>query len=286
MKAEVTNEGKKLKQRFPEIHFLDNGIWQSAVTAYGGQLLSVQHISSPEEVIFLGSKAHCLKGNAIRGGVPLCWPWFGASSVPGRPIQGFARTAMWQLCQLEKDFIRMQLPETAVPQEQMDFPFELFSEVRLTDALEISLVMKNCGDREAEISCALHTYFAVSDCEKVTLRGLENTPFTVKGGPEETPEKLPLQIKGEVCRLYAPQSGELILTDPLWKRELRITKENSNSTLVWNPGSERCRQIADLEDGEYRRFLCIECNRAGTDTLLLPPGRECRIVQKIKVAPL
>ena len=274
-----------MKQRFPETHFLDNGLWKAAVTSYGGQIIGASHISSSEDILFLGARASCGSGTSIRGGVPLCWPWFGASPVPGRPIQGFARTALWKVAAFEKDFIRMQLPMTAVPRELVDFPFELFSEVRLTGSLEISLIMKNCGTAPVEISCALHTYFAVSDCEEVTVCGLEEAPFTVKGGPREPAEKMPLTIKDEVCRLYCPQSNEIILKDPGCQRKLRITKENSNSTLVWNPGAERCRQIADLEDEEYRSFLCIECNRAGEDSLVLVPGKEYRISQKITLEP-
>ena len=154
------------------------------------------------------------------------------------------------------------------------------------NADKIAQLMKNCGNTEVNISCALHTYFAVSDCEKVTVRGLEKAPYTVKGGSTDPCENVPLQIKGEVCRLYFPQKESLELLDPEWQRKIIISKENSSSTLVWNPGAERCSQIPDLKDDEFHGFLCIECNRAGEDTMLLQPGREYRISQKIAAAPL
>ena len=264
---------------------LANDHWQVETTPHGGQILRAWHRSSVSPVIFCGKKAEFLPGKAIRGGVPVCWPWFGASEVPGRPIQGFARTAQWEADRVESDFVRFILPENNVSADLRDFPFELASEIRLSDRLEISLIMKNCGNVPVNISCALHSYFAVSDCEKVSVAGLKNTPFTVKGGAEEVDTESSLAINGEVCRLYCPQSSTLTLCDPDWQRKIRIEKFNSNSTLVWNPGSERCAQIADLEDDEYHDFLCIEANRAGSDTLELLPDKAVSIRQRITILP-
>ena len=265
---------------------IGNSLWQAELTSHGGQLLRARHRDFPQEVIFLGKCAEFAPGEAIRGGSPPCWPWFGASPLPGRPAQGFARTAEWDIERRESDFVRFRLPESRIPESLRDFPFELRSEIRLSEALELALVMKNCGRKPVEISCALHTYFAVSDCGKATVAGLEDAPYTVKGGPEQPPSKEVLKIRGEVCRLYFPQSGEIVLTDPAWGRRVLIEKKNSRSTLVWNPGPERCAQIPDLEDTEYKNFLCIEANRAGGDTLCLPPDAEFRLEQHIRVSPL
>ena len=265
---------------------IENALWQAELTPHGGQLLRARHRDFPQEVIFLSKLAEFAPGKAIRGGSPVCWPWFGSSSVPGRPAQGFARTAEWDIECCEDAFVRFRLPETRVPAPLRDFPFDLCSEIRLSEALELALVMKNCGERPAEISCALHTYFAVSDCGKVTVAGLEEAPYTIKGGPELPPSKDVLKIEGEVCRLYFPQSEEIVLTDPGWSRQILIEKKNSRSTLVWNPGPERCARITDLEDTEYKNFLCIEANRAGGDTLCLPPGAELRLEQHIRLRPL
>ena len=264
---------------------LANECWQVETTPHGGQILRAWHRSSAHPVIFCGRKAEFLPGKAIRGGIPVCWPWFGASEVAGRPIQGFARTAQWEVAQLEKDFVRFILPENNVPEDLRDFPFELSSEIRLSETLEISLIMKNCGDIPVDISCALHTYFAVSDCEKISVNGLKSTPFTVKGGVEEVDTESALAICGEVCRLYCPQSSTLTLCDPDWQRDIVIEKDNSNSTVVWNPGAERCAQIGDLADDEYHDFLCIEANRAGSDILTLLPGKAAAVKQRIAVLP-
>lgn len=263
---------------------LANKLWQLEASTHGGQVLHASHAASPHRVIFCGKFAEFVPGKAIRGGSPVCWPWFGASPVEGRPIQGFARTAVWEVDEMASDFLRMRLPEAHVAAGLRDFPFELYSEIRLSDALELSLVMKNCGEHAVEISCALHTYFSVSDCGNISVCGLENAPFTVKGGEEQKPENKALAISGEVCRLYSPQRERVEIIDPAWLRKIVIRKENSNSTLVWNPGAERCAQIPDLADDEYRDFLCIEANRAGNDTLLLASGATETLSQKIQLS--
>ncbi len=265
---------------FPRIA---NGLWEAELSLHGGQLLRCFHRDSPHPVIWLGSKASFSPGSSIRGGSPVCWPWFGASPVPGRPIQGFARQHEWRIRHHEKDFISMTLPEENVPPELRDFPFELSHEIRLSDALEMTLVMKNCGAAPVRITMALHTYFAVSDCEKVRVHGLEGTPYTVKGGPEEPGERGPLAVRGECCRMYLPQTGEITLEDEAWNRSLLISKTNSGSTLVWNPGEKRAAQIADLASGEYRQFLCIEANRAAGDFLELAPGETASVSRKIRI---
>ena len=260
---------------------LETSRWQAEISLHGGQLLRARAADSPHPVIWLGSRAQAGPGQAIRGGVPVCWPWFGASPVPGRPAQGFARLCQWEVERLEKDFVRMILTEDQVSPELCDFPFELRSEIRLGKMLELSLLMKNTGPESVDITLALHTYLAVGDCEKIRLSGLERVPFTVKGGPEQPGESEPLAIRGECCRLYAPHSETVKITDPVLHRTLTVEKENSHSTLVWNPGAQRAAQIADLAPEEYRQFVCVEANRAGTDFVTLPTNETVAIRQRV-----
>ena len=262
---------------------ISNEFWNAEFSLHGGQLLRCFHRDSPHPVVWLGSKAAFSPGCSIRGGSPVCWPWFGASPVAGRPAQGFARQHEWQLANQEKDYVRMILPEENIPGKLRDFPFHLAVEIHLADALEVSLVMKNTGTAAVRITMALHTYFAVHDCEEVRIHGLQGIPFTVKGGPEQPGEEAPLILHGECCRLYYPQTQLVALEDETWNRTILIQKENSASTLVWNPGAERAAQIADLADGEYRHFVCIEANRAGNDSLMLPPEKTVTVSQKIGI---
>ena len=262
---------------------LSNPRWQAEVSLHGGQLLRARAADSPHPVIWLGSRAQSGPGQAIRGGSPVCWPWFGASPVPGRPAQGFARLCQWEVERFEKDFVRMILTEKRISPELCDFPFELRSEIRLGKMLELSLLMKNTGPESVDITLALHTYLAVGDIEAVRLHGLERVPFTVKGGPEQIGEPGPLAIRGECCRLYAPFAGTVRIADPVLRRNLVVEKENSHSTLVWNPGEERAAQIADLAPAEYRQFVCVEANRADVDFVTLPPHEPVTVRQRIRL---
>lgn len=263
-----------------------NELWRAEFSLHGGQLLQCFHRDFPQPVIWLGKKASFAPGSAIRGGSPVCWPWFGASPVPGRPAQGFARTAEWELEHLEKDFIRMVLPEENVPADLRDFSFELATEFRVSDLLEQKLIMKNCSGFPVTLSMALHTYFAVSDCSHVSISGLDESPYTVKGGPEQPPEKHDLHIEGEFCQLYCPQTKDIVIADCAWQREIIVSKEGSSSTLVWNPGEKRAAQIADLAPDEYKGMVCVEANRAGADTLTLLPYQEYSLIQRIGVSAL
>lgn len=262
---------------------LGSSRWRAEVSLHGGQLLRAYNSASSSPVVWLGSCAGAGPGQAIRGGAPICWPWFGASPVPGRPAQGFARSCRWKIERLETDSVLLVLPEDHVPAGLRDFPFELRSEIRLGEALELTVQMKNPGPAPVRITLALHTYLAVGDIEAVRLHGLEEIPYTVKGGPEQPGEPEPLTIRGECCRLYAPHSGTVRIDDPILGRTLAVGKENSHSTLIWNPGPERAAQIADLSAEEYRQFVCVEANRSGKDPLTLPPGESVSVRQRIRL---
>ncbi|MBR2434987.1 MAG: D-hexose-6-phosphate mutarotase [Lentisphaeria bacterium] len=262
---------------------LENARWQAEISLHGGQLLRAYNADSPSPVIWLGERAMSGPEQAIRGGVPICWPWFGVSPVAGRPVQGFARTCQWKIERLESDSVQLILPEDHVPAGLRDFPFELRSEIRLGEALELTLQMKNTGSVPVGITLALHTYLAVGDIEAVRLYGLGQVPFTVKGGPEQAGEPEPLTICGECCRLYAPHSGTVRIDDPVLDRTLTIEKENSHSTLIWNPGAERAARIADLSAEEYRQFICVEANRSEKDILTIPPEDTISVRQRIRL---
>ena len=282
-----TFNSENLQNRFPGTRFLDNGIWSLALSTYGGQLLKARHSSSVQDVIFLGKKASAANGHSIRGGVPVCWPWFGASPVPGRPIQGFARTAHWEVKEIGKDFIRMDLPSAAVPPELVDFPFELFTEIRLTDELELRLGMKNCGTSAAEISCALHTYFAVSDIANVRISGLDGAAFEdrrasaaqVTGHVQDGE----VAVDAEVDRLYTSTTADVIYSDLGTGRSILVEKLGSYSTVVWNPWIEKAKAMPDFGDQEFRKMICIEAANAGSDSRILIPGVSHTLAQKITV---
>jgi len=245
---------------------------QAEICTYGAQVLAFSFTgSNPYPVLWLGKHAVYENGSAIRGGVPICWPWFGASGINGRPPQGFARLCQWDLLDLTNHSALFSLPMKNVPREWIDFPFQLNFEVKIGRELELKLSMKNLGARPVEITSALHTYFAAGNCHALEITGLENIRYTVKDSGEFRRQHSPLRLNGECCRLYHPHSGDIILNDPVWKRKLRIHKEGSASTLVWNPGKERCRAIPDMSDGEYLEMVCIEANNAGADRRVLYP---------------
>jgi glucose-6-phosphate 1-epimerase len=267
-----------------EIIELKNENFHAEICSYGAQLLKLCKKNDPDNsIIWLSKLAEFRKGTAIRGGIPICWPWFGASEVPGRPIQGFARLCEWILKKYSGNSLEMELPMKNVPEEWIDFPFVLKLKVVLSDSLEMELSMTNLGAVPVCISCALHTYLTVKDIEKVVIQGLQNTTYTVKDSKDKYSHCNTLQVCGEICRLYEPQNSNVTLIDSLEKRRIIISKGGSNSTMVWNPGRSRCMEINDMLDDDYMHMLCIEANNAGNDKRILYSGESHTISQKIVV---
>ncbi len=265
---------------------LEKGSFRAEICTLGGQLIHAWNEGQSRPLLWMGRKAEFTGGKAIRGGMPVCWPWFGAAPVEGRPPQGFARLCRWETDSVRKDFVRMRLPMENVPPEWIDFPFELVMEIRLSDGVEAVLSMTQFSPAAVRISAALHTYLTVSDCRRIEIHGLEGIPYTVKGGGEQPGETAPLQCRGECCRLYYPHSGMAEIADPGWNRRILIEKEGSRSTLVWNPGRERASKIPDMADGEYTGMVCVEANLAGADALELVPGKTHCLKQKLRILPL
>lgn len=249
-----------------------------AATPYGGQLLSCTFASDPHDLLFLSQKAVFSEGSAIRGGVPICWPWFGPDpSNQGRSDHGFARTRMWNVAYTlltpENDcVIAFELTDTPDTLKIWPHPFRLTLRLTVGRTLTLELVTHNTGTEPFTLSQALHTYFSIGDVTQISLTGLEGCSYSDKtdGGCEKM-QNGPLSFTQETDRIYHGSGKNLALNDPLWNRNVRIASDGSQSTVVWNPWSEVCEQKGDMESGDYTKMVCIETANAGVDTLTLLP---------------
>lgn len=233
-------------------------------------------------VLYLSPKAVLREGKAIRGGVPVCWPWFGNHPAGGTfPAHGIARTRFWKLESAAESpaGVRLSLLLTNDETTLKLWPhaFELRLELTIGQELEMTLTMKHLGDVPAVFQAALHSYFSVGDIRSVRVLGLENAPyFTEVGPPREQGEHTqhgPIVIDREVDRQYHT-APELRLEDPKLAREIIITNTGSSATVVWNPWVEKAARLADLPDTDYRNFLCIETACLPTTARLeLRPGQ-------------
>jgi len=220
-------------------------------------------------VLFMSAKSMFEPGKPIRGGVPICFPWFGArqDGQPGSP-HGFARLIEWELVSAEQasDGIveaRLRLVSSEATRVMWDGEFEAEYRVRIGSTLGLELYVKNTGDQPLRIEEALHTYLAVSDARQVSIEGLAGSTYlnTVAPPRTETQDAAPIRITAETDRIYFNTQVTCLAHDPGWQRRLVVEKTGSNATVVWNPWIAKAKAMPDFGDDEWPFMLCIEtCN--------------------------
>lgn len=260
------------------------------VALQGAQLLSWQP-REEEPVIWVSPAARYEEGVAIRGGIPICWPWFGPHPTdPAQPQHGFARTAPWQVVAVERLYddrtrLTFRLPDghghAAWPHET-----ELLYMITVGRALELDLVTRNAGREAVTIGQALHTYFHVSDYEGVTVHGVEGCRFVDKVNGREGVQDRPLRLSGRTDRVYVEAVRDVVLEDPGLGRAIRITRRNSHSVVVWNPGYGGAAPASDFGPGGSRGMLCVETANAGPDTVRLEPHAVHLLFTRYTVGPV
>jgi glucose-6-phosphate 1-epimerase len=269
---------------------IDNGMAHALISPYAGQVLSYRRAGEPEDLLFVSERAWFQSGKAIKGGIPICWPWFGADPEgKGRPAHGFVRNRQWQVlgtAMREDHTLSVRLGIT--PDEEIralwPHPFALTLEITVGRTLELALCSFNPDTVPLAITQGLHSYFRVGDVARVRVLGLEGKPYIDKmdGGALKTQEGA-VTIAGEVDRVYTGVSRELVIDDPVLARRIRIASEGSASAVVWNPWAATAAAMADLGDEEYHRMLCVETTNAGPDAVKIIPGENYRLVARYSI---
>ena len=248
---------------FPRI-----AIETSAATAeiylYGAQVTSWKPADA-DEVLFLSDKSYWETGRAIRGGIPVCFPWFRAKADdPHAPSHGFVRTKEWQLESISReagDTVCVCLSTASDESARRWWPFDFRLEYCITIGknLRLELLMKNCGQSALRFEEALHTYFKVGDAEQARVRGLDGMVFLDnRDGNRAKKQSSDLVISRQTDNAYMNAMDTVEIFDPVLKRTLKTEKEGSASTIVWNPWSDGATAMADLGEDEWRGMLCAE----------------------------
>ena len=235
-------------------------------------------------VIWLSPNAVFAVGKAVRGGVPICWPWFGPHPVEsGFPAHGFARTRNWEVLQSQqladgRSTLAFRLVQDADSRALWPHESELTLLVSVGQQLQIDLLTRNTGREPFTVSQALHTYFAVSDVREVELRGLEGLPYIDKvDGGARREQSGAVTLGAETDRVYLDHGGEVVIDDPGLQRRIHIDRRGSHSTVVWNPWAEKSAAMADMGEGVWRGMLCVEAANAADDAVTLAAGDEHRL---------
>jgi glucose-6-phosphate 1-epimerase len=224
-------------------------------------------------------------GKAIRGGIPVIFPWFGSPAnspvhpPADAPSHGFARTSPWtlQFAALAGEDLHLSLTlDHTEAMQQMGFAgLELAYHAVLGRELTVRLTVANTTDRPFTFEEALHAYLAVSSSGEISVTGLKDTVYLDKTDnfARKTQTSKSLKFEGEVDRPYLDTTGPVTLHDHVIDRDLTIFKTGSHTTVTWNPGAKLAARLPDLGDEEWRNFVCLETANAADNALTLEPGK-------------
>lgn len=263
---------------------------EAEVALHGAQVLS-WFPKGVEPVLFTSLKAVYEEGTALRGGIPICWPWFGPHPEDASlPAHGFARNRFWDLTSAEMTGPDAVLVFTLRPDDRTRalFPheFELTATITIGTQLTVSLRTRNLGEQSFRIGGALHTYLKVGDISRVQIDGTKGGTFLDRiGEPTEREEMKSLKIDGEVDRIY-PSMSSMLLRDLSMNRGIFIDKSGSRSTVIWNPWKQKAAGIADLPNNAYKEFVCIEAANAWKDQPTVRPNMSHTLRTTIGLRPL
>jgi glucose-6-phosphate 1-epimerase len=264
---------------------------EGEIYLHGAQVTSWKP-SENEEVLFLSSKSRWQEGQAIRGGIPICFPWFrGKTDDPHAPAHGFVRTKSWQIESIveNESGISVSMFTSSDEQTRRWWPgeFRLVHRVNFGSELRLELICTNTGKTPMSFEEALHTYNRVADVANVRLQGLDIVPFL--DNTDSNQEKVQhgdVKIASQTDNAFLNTQNAVDLIDPKLLRRIRLEKTNSHATVVWNPWREGASGLRDLGDGEWTQFLCVEASNILSDAVTLAPGEEHKMTAVLSVAKL
>ncbi|ALU43537.1 D-hexose-6-phosphate mutarotase [Pseudoalteromonas rubra] len=223
-----------------------------------------------------------LEGQSIRGGIPICWPWFGVHAEPDWPAHGFARKQVWRAERVEEDDtairIVLSLPMASVDRTFWSYESSLTVEFILSEQLEVRLCNTNTGSETFTLTQALHTYFPTPAIAQTRVDGLQGANFIEFGeGPFVQNEVVTFARETDMVYTQAPEVQ--IIETPEGK--IAVGREHSSSCVLWNPWIEKSKRLSNFRDDEYHTMLCLEAANVMDDAVTLAPGESHTLTTKI-----
>ncbi len=246
-----------------------------------GAQITAWRPAGEEEVLFLSEQSKWEDGRAIRGGIPVCFPWFrGKADDASAPTHGFVRTKEWNLESIDAGSDGVVTVVCATRSDDgsrrwWPYEFQLAYRITVGKTLGMELTVTNAGSAGFRFEEALHTYFRVGDVEQVEVRGLVGISFLDNtDGNRRKVQADGLRLSGPVDNAYIETGGTVEFSDEALGRAVRTTKENSSTTIVWNPWRQGAAKLADLGDEEWKQMICVEASNILGGAISLDPGEE------------
>jgi glucose-6-phosphate 1-epimerase len=243
------------------------------------------------EALFLSEKSHWQDGKAIRGGIPVCFPWFRAKADdPQAPSHGFVRTKEWEIESITQEpdgsvCARFSTGSDDTTRNWWPFDFRLEYRITVGQRLKLELTMKNMGQSALRFEEALHTYFSVGDVEEAEVGGLDGVSYLDnRDGNRRKMQSGELRLSAQTDNAYVDAPGPVEILDGVLRRRMKTEKWNSDSTIAWNPWRDGAASMSDLRDGEWRRMLCVEGGNILDSAVMLQPLETHTLTVEISIA--
>jgi len=233
---------------------INHPLFSAKVSYQGAQIFEY---SSSSFSLFTSSLAYFKNNRAIRGGIPLCWPWFGPKE--DSISHGFARVFNWQLKSIKEDALHVELiwclTSDSNSKKYFAYDFELELIQKISDTIELNLYVHNLDTQSFEVSEAFHTYFSIDTLNTLHVKELESKHFfnqlTCKDETEDN-----ILFDKEIDRIYQEKISSITIDNN--SKKISIEQENFHSVVVWNPWIEKSKSLIDMSNDEYKNMVCIE----------------------------
>ena len=259
---------------------IDNKGGAATLCLQGAHITTFRPKDQAEPVIWLSDLAKFAVGKSIRGGAPVCWPWFGPHATEsGFPGHGFARTVMWEVTGTAaltsgETEIHLALVDTDQTRAQWPHPSRVELKAVVGKSLKIDLTTSNMGGEDITIGEALHTYFRIGDIARMAITGLDGCEFVDKvDGSQRKNQAGAITCTGEVDRVYVNTAATCVIEDQDLKRRIVIEKAGSRSTVVWTPWAEKADKMGDFGPDGWRAMVCVESANALDNMVAVPAGQ-------------
>lgn len=257
---------------------IQNAQASAVIALFGGHVLHFQP-AGKAPLLWLSQRAVLDGSKPIRGGIPICWPWFGPAPARVGSEQlahGFARNRPWSVTGISDGqtgtLVHLSLYADDATRAQWDHEFELDLDVLVADSLSLVLTTRNIGSQPLIYNAALHTYLAIHSLDAVRVEGLGPVYIDKLDGGQQKQQRTPLTVNGALDRIYLQPEVHIRLQEP--NREVQLINGNSDSVVVWNPWIEGARTMADMDDEGYRGMLCVEAAITASEGITVMPDDE------------
>lgn len=262
---------------------VSNKYAEADISLYGGHITRFK-THKTMDILWLSPESNFEEGKPIRGGIPVCFPWFGPHKTDtSKPMHGFARLMFWDVTETAvlnggETLVKLQLCSSETTKKY--WPHDFCAEMTFIIGKKLTAILKviNTSELPLDYTCALHSYYNISSIEEIKIQGLQKTGYYNQlDGENYIQESEQLEIKTAETRHYQDTTADCIIYDPVFGRGIHVAKTGSKVTTVWNPGAETSAKIDDIPDDGFHSFVCIEAVNAFSDAIKLAPGESHEI---------